>query len=144
MFSRNGLDDWKPINDGLTDTCVNALVSDEDFIYAATESGVFKRSRMISAVVVNPPLPRSFVLKQNYPNPFNPTTTIEYGVGSRQYVELTVYNVLGQKIAVLVNGERNGGNYRVNFDASRLPSGVYFYRLKTSGYSETKKMVLIR
>ncbi|MCL4538602.1 MAG: T9SS type A sorting domain-containing protein, partial [Bacteroidetes bacterium] len=123
---------------------VNSLASDDNFIYAATESGVFKRPRSISAVVERPSVPSSFMLKQNYPNPFNPATTIEYEVSSKQYVALKVYNVLGQKVALLVNGEQSPGYYKVNFDASRLPSGVYFYRLEAGSYSATKKMVLIR
>lgn len=144
LYSRDGLDDWKPINDGLTDTCVNALVSDDNSIYAATESGVFKRSRTISTVVTKPPLPRSFVLEQNYPNPFNPTTNIEYRIANFGFVSLKVYDVLGREVATLVNGRESAGKYTVMFDASRLPSGVYFYRLQTGSYSVTKKMVLIR
>ncbi len=94
-----------------------------------------------------------FELFQNYPNPFNPTTTIKYSVpivetGFIPSLQLKIYNVLGKEIATLVNKEQVSGNYSVNFDASALSSGIYFYRLtakgKHSSFSQTKKMILLR
>jgi hypothetical protein len=87
-------------------------------------------------------LPSDFRLFQNYPNPFNPTTSIRYSVLSSTYVNLTVYNVLGQEIQTLVNEEKYPGMYEVVFDASHLSSGIYFYRLTAGQYTETKKMIL--
>jgi len=87
-------------------------------------------------------LPESFTLFQNYPNPFNPTTSIRYSVLSSTYVNLTVYNVLGQEIQTLVNEEKYPGMYEVVFDASHLSSGMYLYRLTIGQYTETKKMIL--
>ncbi len=89
--------------------------------------------------------PQAFRLEQNYPNPFNPTTTIRYELPAAAKVRLTVYNTLGQKVAVLVNQKQSAGSHVITFNASRLSSGVYFYRLKVDGrYSATRKMILLR
>jgi len=112
---------------------------------------VFVHDRNPGATVVtdNPRTPSSFLLEQNYPNPFNPATTIklEIPVGtSRQVgtVSLRVYDALGREVATLVNEEMKPGSYEVKWDATGLSSGVYFYRLKTGGFVETKKMILLR
>jgi len=89
-------------------------------------------------------LPIEYALKQNYPNPFNPITTIKYQIPKISFVTLKVYDVLGSEIATLVNEEKPIGNYTVEFDATSLPSGVYFYRLQSGDFVETKKMVLLR
>jgi hypothetical protein len=86
----------------------------------------------------------TFSLAQNYPNPFNPSTNISYSVASRQFVSLQVYDVLGRKVATLVNEAKDAGTYSVRFDASNLPSGVYLYRLRSGTYSETKKLLLMK
>jgi hypothetical protein len=85
-----------------------------------------------------------FNLHQNHPNPFNPTTTIKYQIPELSFVTLKVYDVLGNEIALLVNGEKPAGKYEIEFDASRLPSGVYFYTLKTAEFVYSKKMILIK
>jgi hypothetical protein len=88
--------------------------------------------------------PASLVLNQNYPNPFNPTTSILFTVGKREFVSLKVYDVLGNEIATLVNEEKSPGQYQINFDASEITSGVYFYRLNAGTFTQTKKMILLR
>ncbi|MEX0719472.1 MAG: T9SS type A sorting domain-containing protein [Balneolaceae bacterium] len=89
--------------------------------------------------------PKEFAIKQNYPNPFNPTTTIGYEIAKASNVQIDVYDILGQKIATLVNNERHqAGNYTVNFNASNLSSGVYFYTLKAGDIVQSKKMTLIK
>ena len=85
-----------------------------------------------------------FKLYQNYPNPFNPNTTIKYSVPYASEVELTVINVLGQKVATLVNERKYRGQHIVNFDASSLSSGVYFYSLQSDGFTQTYKMLLVK
>ena len=89
-------------------------------------------------------VPSQYSLSQNYPNPFNPSTSIEYSVAVNTEVNLTIYNTLGEKIKTLVNGNKAAGNYRVNFDARSLPSGIYYYRIKAGNYNSTKKMILLR
>ena len=89
-------------------------------------------------------LATSYSLDQNYPNPFNPATTISYTVPANSHVTLTVYSLLGAEIATLVNESQNPGRYGVQFDAARLSSGVYFYRLQAGTYVETKRMMLLK
>jgi Secretion system C-terminal sorting domain len=86
-----------------------------------------------------------FELKQNYPNPFNPTTTIDYQLAKDSQVMLLIYDIVGRELKTLVNSRQSAGEYKISFDASALPSGLYFYRLSTStGYIETKKMLLVK
>ncbi len=85
-----------------------------------------------------------FNLAQNFPNPFNPTTTLSYGLTEKANVKLTVMNLLGEEVAVLVNKEQDGGNYSVVFNAVDLPSGIYYYRLEAGNFVQTKKMVLLK
>ncbi len=85
-----------------------------------------------------------FSLEQNYPNPFNPTTTINYTLAKKAEVELSVYNMLGQKVMTLVNTSKNAGNYSTVLDASQLSSGVYFYQLSNGNSSIMKKMILLK
>ena len=88
--------------------------------------------------------PTSFKLSQNYPNPFNPTTVINFTIPKAGNVTLKVYNSLGQEVATLINGFKNASNYKVDFNASNLSSGVYFYTLEANNFKQTKKMVLIK
>jgi hypothetical protein len=85
-----------------------------------------------------------FNLKQNYPNPFNPSTRINYSVKETGLVKLSVYNLLGEVVSVLVNQNQEAGSYDVKFDASNIQSGVYFYKLESGNQVETKKMMLIK
>jgi photosystem II stability/assembly factor-like uncharacterized protein len=99
-------------------------------------------------------LPKSFSLEQNYPNPFNPTTTIRYATSQRSHLSLIVYNMLGQRVATLVDGEVQAGYHEVQFsaiggsapggNAAGLASGVYFYRLQKAGFVQTRKLLLVR
>ncbi|MCB9250138.1 MAG: T9SS type A sorting domain-containing protein [Ignavibacteriales bacterium] len=98
-------------------------------------------------------LPTDFRLEQNYPNPFNPTTTIKYTIPTNSFipsgvegydVRMTIYDVLGREIKTLVNEVKTPGNYEITFDATNLPSGVYYYRLKSNDFVQTKKMLLLK
>jgi len=89
-------------------------------------------------------IPRGFTLDQNYPNPFNPVTTIQFALPETADINLTVFDLLGRQVAVLVNGQLSSGRHSVNFDASSLPSGIYLYRLTTPGGSVAQKMVLLK
>jgi len=94
--------------------------------------------------IYNNEVPKAYMLQQNYPNPFNPSTTIRFSIPTNGNVELKVYDLLGKEIAVLVNEYMPTGNYSVDFDASSISSGIYFYTLKSADFIETKKMVLIK
>ncbi|MFN0157624.1 MAG: choice-of-anchor B family protein [Bacteroidota bacterium] len=88
--------------------------------------------------------PHHFLLAQNYPNPFNPVTLIQYEIAKASHVSLKVFNVLGEEVAELVSGVNSPGVYQVSFDAERLASGLYFYRLQADGFVQTRKMVVMR
>jgi len=89
-------------------------------------------------------LPKEFILLQNYPNPFNPSTEISYSIPQTNFVSLKIYDVLGKEIATLVNEEKSIGNYTVEFSASNLSSGIYFYRMQAGSFTDTKKFILLR
>jgi len=88
--------------------------------------------------------PEKLQLAQNYPNPFNPATTIEYYIPKKQQVKLLVFNVLGQKVATLVDGRQTAGAHSVQFNALHLSSGIYFYKLETGRQTKIKKMLLVK
>ncbi|MCB9247329.1 MAG: T9SS type A sorting domain-containing protein [Ignavibacteriales bacterium] len=89
-------------------------------------------------------IPNKFNLAQNYPNPFNPSTTISFALPTASEVQLSVYNILGQQVATLVNEVKNAGTYKVNWDASNLSSGVYIYRLRAGAQVLTNRMILMK
>ena len=88
--------------------------------------------------------PKAFTLSQNYPNPFNPSTTIRYSLTTKSNVTLRIYNILGQQVESLVNMEQGAGSYVVQYNASRLSTGVYFYELRAGDYRDIKKMLLLK
>ncbi|MDR3609030.1 MAG: T9SS type A sorting domain-containing protein [Ignavibacteriaceae bacterium] len=104
-------------------------------------SGKITYSEIVKSDVLNP---AGYVLSQNYPNPFNPSTTIHFNLAERGNVSLKVYDIIGNEVAELVNSEKEAGNYDVNFDASKLSSGVYFYELRSAGFTQSKKMMLMK
>ncbi len=96
---------------------------------------------------IDPPsvnIPSRFSLSQNYPNPFNPVTIIKFDIPKEGFVKLAVYDILGRETAVLINREMKAGSYSADWNASGFPSGIYFYRLESADYKETKKMILIK
>ncbi len=116
---------------------------DDEFRFSArfNESEWVEHSESLS---VEPSLPMEYDLAQNYPNPFNPVTQIQYTLPTDAHVQLVIYNSLGQKVATLVNGNQQAGRHSASFDATALSSGVYLYQLSTPGFSQTKKMMLIK
>jgi hypothetical protein len=88
--------------------------------------------------------PSNYALEQNFPNPFNPTTQINFSLAKSSNVELSIYNILGQKVMTLVNGTMSGGVHSVQFNASRFASGVYIYRISAGEFKMSKKMVLLK
>ena len=146
---------WTSVDSGMTNTDISALAVGETNLYAGTfGSGSWSRpmSQMITAVETGAGgIPNRFSLSQNYPNPFNPTTNIGYRIADAGLVTLKVYNVLGQRVATLVNKVEQPGSYRVQFNASNLASGVYIYRIEVHSidrsavsYEAVKKLMLIK
>lgn len=85
-----------------------------------------------------------YALGQNYPNPFNPETTISFGVPTRSFVSLDVFDILGREMGNLVNGMQEPGRYSINFDASKLSSGMYIYKLTSGKFTQAKKMMVVK
>jgi hypothetical protein len=89
-------------------------------------------------------LPTEYVLYQNYPNPFNPSTTIKFGLQNDSKVTLVVFNILGEKVAVLINQVMAAGYHNYHFNGKELSSGVYYYAIRAGDFSQNRKMILMR
>ncbi|MBI4810167.1 MAG: T9SS type A sorting domain-containing protein [Ignavibacteriales bacterium] len=126
------------------------MAADSSIIYLPFEfiDGKITISPVVGVEAIHELLPVKFELSQNYPNPFNPTTIINYQLPIANLVTLKVYDVLGREVATLVNEKKEAGRYEVEFNASNLSSGVFFYRLSASGragdFLSTKKFILIK
>lgn len=103
--------------------------------------GTYEYSGIVEAEI-NTPI--EYSLSQNYPNPFNPSTTIEFQIPSDGFVSLKIYNTIGQEVSTLINENQPAGKYSVNFSAAELPSGLYFYSLRSGEYNVTRKMLLLK
>lgn len=126
--------DLKYTNEALKTGGTDGLPLGDPYWIIGTATGVEKVSS----------IPTEYVLQQNYPNPFNPATVIEYSIKATGAVKLDIYNVLGQHITTLVDLEQSAGSYKVDFNASELTSGIYFYTLKVDNVNLTKKMMLLK
>ena len=104
-------------------------------------NGTYEYSDVVEVEVS---IPVVYSLDQNYPNPFNPSTTIKYSIAEDGFVKLSVYNMLGEEVATIVNATQKAGRYEVNFNASKLSSGVYVYRIEASNYVASKKLMLLK
>ncbi len=155
--SKNAGTSWDRLNfSGLKSYTINDIaISNNGDIFIAETGGSVQYIPGLITVIDNIKniAPRQFLLSQNYPNPFNPTTTIRYDIqkvkaqnfASPQYnVKLIVYDVLGKEIATLVNKKQSSGRYAVEFNASSLSSGIYYYRLKAGNFTQIKKMILLK
>ncbi len=131
---------------------VTGLIGGKTYRFAISAIDVSTNESQLSSVAttvvtginVAGQIPAEFSLSQNFPNPFNPSTTLHYSLPVRSFVRLEVFNILGERVATLVSGEMPAGIHEVNFDASGLPSGVYFYRLTARSYTATMKMILMK
>ena len=89
-------------------------------------------------------MPIKYEVMQNYPHMFNPSTTIEFSIPKSEFVTLKIYNLLGQEVTTLVSDKLTPGNYKYTWDASGFASGVYFYKIDSDGFVQTKKLILLR
>ena len=149
LYTSNGGTNWT-IDNG-TNTWFDCLwIYNNSLTYCGEGTGKVYYSNIATGIrKTNIDIPDKFNLSQNYPNPFNPTTKIKFAVppfegGKRRMTVLKIFDILGKEVATLVNEKLLPGNYEVNFNGNNLTSGVYFYQLKTTNFSETKKMMLLK
>lgn len=123
----------------------------ENVIYGYAVSSDGRVIKLADSVIIltganknNNSLPHNYSLSQNYPNPFNPTTVINYQLPHSNNVKLSVFDVLGREVAVLVNEKQEAGNHEVTFDGINYSSGIYFYKISAGSFTETKKMILTK
>jgi photosystem II stability/assembly factor-like uncharacterized protein len=144
IISTNEGIDWSLYNEGLTDISIYKLIADSTFLFAASEDLLWRRSRHVAAVKKLNEVPVRYELMQNYPNPFNSSTKIRYSLPSSANVKLTVYDLLGREIAVLVNEEQSHGWKEVQWNASQCASGLYLIRMQCGSFVDTKKILLMK
>jgi len=161
FLSTNNGTSWAEVNTGLRSTWATALAVSGAYLFVGTtrfdtlSGGVWRRPLSEMVTSVGTPLselPVGFSLDQNYPNPFNPSTTISFSIPLKSFVSLELFNVLGMAMSTLISEELPAGRYSRQWNAARLPSGVYFYRLMaystvsgfTGSFNETKKFLLLR
>ncbi len=152
IYISNDGENWQLL--GLKGNRINAISSTENNILfevflsynEGEERGtwIYPKSEVIitsNEIVENPSY---FKLNQNYPNPFNPSTSISFELQNSEFIELEVFNMLGQKVATLINGYKSAGSHSITFNASNLSSGIYMYRLHSANATQTRKMLLVK
>jgi hypothetical protein len=150
FVSSNKGDTWADVTYELMQlgySCFNSILIVDTNLFAGTYGGVWKRplSELITSVdKLVTSVPTQFSLDQNYPNPFNPSTTIKFELPRASLVNLSAFDILGRQVSVLVNERKDAGVYEVRFDGSSLASGVYFYRLQTGSFVDTKRLLLLK
>ena len=138
----SGVFTWAPTVDQAQHV-YTVTIQATDGLLNVTTSQFIGASTVVSVQKLNE-VPTVYSLSQNYPNPFNPTTFIQFGIPKEGFVKLSVFNVIGQEIQVLVNKNMSAGNYKINFDASKLNSGMYLYRIEAKDYTSVRKMLLVK
>ncbi len=144
--TNNGLN-WSEVNSGIFNKMItNIFFDNAGFGYAGTYYGGLYKTNISTIGIINlsTEIPGKFSLSQNYPNPFNPETKIKFALPKEGFVKLSVYDASGREIESLINQKLNAGTFEVTWNGANLSSGIYFYTLKTEGFSETKKMILVK
>jgi photosystem II stability/assembly factor-like uncharacterized protein len=149
FLSTNNGTSWTTVDSGLPGypSAVEALSISRTSLFAGTPNGVWRRplSEMVTAVnETSSSMPTQFTLGQNYPNPFNPVTNISFNLPIRSFVSLKIFDLMGREVTTLISEKLSTGSYSKQWNASGLPSGIYFYRLQAGSLTETKKLVLLR
>jgi photosystem II stability/assembly factor-like uncharacterized protein len=147
-YTPDGGNSWRIVESNLPNEEFDDLVISGNDIFAALwASGVWRRplSEVVTGVVQqHSEMPTRFSLQQNYPNPFNPSTTIEYSIPQQSHVTVKIFDLLGREVATLVNERKDAGTYSVQWNASGLSSGIYFYRLEANEKRQIKKMSMVK
>jgi photosystem II stability/assembly factor-like uncharacterized protein len=148
FFSGNNGGSWQDITAGLPSSPnVLSLAYNDTYVFAGLAAGAVYRLLLSSLIGIEPissNIPSEFSLKQNYPNPFNPETSIRFDIKKAGLVKLSINDISGRHVVSLINSNLKAGEYDVSWNAAGEPSGVYFCRLETTGYSETIKVVLVK
>ncbi len=146
--SNNNGANWTQRNDGLGNLNIRALCILNNYVFAGTESSVYRRplGELVGIQPISTEIPNQYSLSQNYPNPFNPVTKIRFDISGASVAQtfLSVYDLLGREIATLVNEQLKPGTYEVEFDGFNYPSGVYYYKLTAGDFSQSRKMILVK
>lgn len=147
FFTNNYGATWTELADGLPNTVAMHL----DYHQATNRlrigthgRGVWETSNPVGLINYSNEVPAGFSLQQNFPNPFNPVTTIKYDILKEGFVKLAVYDILGRELKAIINQNQKAGTYTVQFDGSALSSGVYFYKIISDGFTETRKMMIVK
>ncbi len=137
---------WAQWNEGLLSR-VAAFCILNNYIFGGTNSfSVFKRplSELTGIQIISNEIPNKFSLSQNYPNPFNPSTKIKFALANNSFAKLVIFDAIGREVETLVNEQLNAGTYEADWDASNYSSGIYFYKLISNQFTETRKMILMK
>lgn len=144
----NGGDNWDTLQKIITSGSISSIYfTSENTGWAIGGIGAILKTTTGGNVFVtqsSTTIPDNFYLKQNYPNPFNPNTVISFQLPVAGFISLKVYDINGRVISEIVNETLNAGEYKINFDGSAFPSGVYYYKLTSGNFAETKKMILLK
>jgi photosystem II stability/assembly factor-like uncharacterized protein len=145
LFTSDRGDTWHEFETPDSSVIYDLQFTDARHGYAVGENGVILKLDP-SLVTVEPEMgqPNEFILYQNYPNPFNPTTKIRFRIPDDTFVNLRVFDILGNEVAILINEYKPAGEYEVEFNANGLSNGIYFYRIQAGSYAEIKKLVLLK
>ena len=144
---------WQQVNTGLGNPVVRAVtIDDSGYVYCGTLNGIVFKSTQpeslgtiaIPQQKIIPPAPKAYVLEQNFPNPFNPSTNIPFSMPVGGHASIKIYNTLGQEIATVLDKEVSAGQHTVRWDASTIPSGMYFYRFQAANFSQSGKLILMK
>ncbi len=148
LITTNGATDWTEQLSGTTESLYSVYFTDVNRGWIVGGNGTILYTNNGGVTFVEEEkideIPTEFLLSNNYPNPFNPSSSLSYSIAKSVLVTLKVYDVLGTEIETLVNEEKSTGTYELNWNASNLPSGVYFYRLQAGDFVQTRKMILLK
>ncbi len=127
---------------------ISLSFADQNTGYAVGGNGVILKTTTggnpIGIQQISSEVPKTFSLSQNYPNPFNPSTKIKFALPKAAFTKISIYDVLGREASVIVNEQLNAGSYEINWNAENLPSGVYFYKIESGDFTDSKKMILVK
>jgi hypothetical protein len=145
VSSNNGTT-WTEKSEGIPAqfTIKEMTITNEYLLIGTAFNSVWRRPLSEITQNLTEDIKPTYKLMQNYPNPFNPITKIKFEIGKQGFVKVVIYNVMGREVQTLLNETLSPGNYELPFNGGGLSSGVYFYRIVTDGYSESKRMLLIK